>query len=128
MTEDLLRLDGVSVRLVERELEPHRQARATVIQPGTLEIFSRAGSLEPFLARSMHLDYARVFNAELEPVGEIAFAGAGCPCEFQCSLPQYRTEQILTELLTHLGGAVEHGVCATSMALTADDIAVSLER
>jgi 6-methylpretetramide 4-monooxygenase / 4-hydroxy-6-methylpretetramide 12a-monooxygenase len=118
---------GVSARVVERELQPHRQARATVVQPGTLEIFSRAGTLEPFLARSMHLDYARVFNAELEAVGEIPFAGAGCPCEFQCSLPQYRTEEILTELLAQLGGAVEHGVSANSMETTADDIAVSLE-
>ncbi len=118
---------GVKTRVVERELQPHRQARATVVQPGTLEIFERAGTLEPFLDRSMHLDYARVFNADLEAVGEIPFAGAGCPCEFQCSLPQYRTEEILTERLTQLGGAVEHGVSANSMEATADDIVVSLE-
>jgi hypothetical protein len=40
--------------------------------------------------------YARVFDADLSCVSELAFAGAGCPWEFQCSLPQYRTEQILT--------------------------------
>ncbi len=118
---------GVKTRLVEREPQPHRQARATVVQPGTLEILARAGTLDPFLARSMHLDYARVFNAELEAVGEIAFAGAGCLCEFQCSLPQYRTEEILTERLTELGGKVERGVSASSMDTTADDLVVKLE-
>ncbi|MGH3393069.1 MAG: FAD-dependent oxidoreductase, partial [Streptosporangiaceae bacterium] len=34
---------GVAVRLVEREPEPHREARATAIQPGTLEILAQAG-------------------------------------------------------------------------------------
>jgi 2-polyprenyl-6-methoxyphenol hydroxylase-like FAD-dependent oxidoreductase len=119
--------NGVKTRLVEREPHPHRQARATVVQPGTLEILARAGTLDPFLARSMHLEYARVFNDQLEAVGEIAFAGAGCPCEFQCSLPQYRTEEILTERLIELGGEVERGVSARSMNSTADGVAVNLE-
>jgi 6-methylpretetramide 4-monooxygenase / 4-hydroxy-6-methylpretetramide 12a-monooxygenase len=118
---------GVITRIVEREPRPHRQARATVIQPGTLEILVRAETLDPFLARSIHLDYARVFNDQLEVVGEIAFAGAGCPCEFQCSLPQYRTEEILTDRLTELGGKVERGVSASSMDTTADDVVVNLE-
>jgi 6-methylpretetramide 4-monooxygenase / 4-hydroxy-6-methylpretetramide 12a-monooxygenase len=119
--------NGVKTRLVEREPQPHRQARATVVQPGTLEILARAGTLDPFLARSMHLDYARVFNDRLEAVGEIAFAGAGCPCEFQCSLPQYRTEEILTQRLIELGGEVERGVSARSMDANADGVVVNLE-
>jgi 2-polyprenyl-6-methoxyphenol hydroxylase-like FAD-dependent oxidoreductase len=28
---------GVGMRLIEREVQPHRQVRATAIQPGTLE-------------------------------------------------------------------------------------------
>ena len=31
---------GVQARVVERELGPHTQARATAVQPGTLEIFA----------------------------------------------------------------------------------------
>jgi 2-polyprenyl-6-methoxyphenol hydroxylase-like FAD-dependent oxidoreductase len=34
---------GVGVRLVEREAQRHRQARATAIQPGTLEILDSVG-------------------------------------------------------------------------------------
>ena len=29
---------GVEARLIERDVRPHREARATAIQPGTLEI------------------------------------------------------------------------------------------
>src|ERR671923_91853 len=45
---------------------------------------------------------------------ELAFAGVGCPWEFQCSLPEWRTEQILAEPLMELGGVVERGVAAPS--------------
>jgi 2-polyprenyl-6-methoxyphenol hydroxylase-like FAD-dependent oxidoreductase len=40
---------GVAVRLVERDLKPHREARATAIQPGTLEILDSVGLFPPFL-------------------------------------------------------------------------------
>src|SRR5687767_5037174 len=95
--------NGVPTRVVEREPEPHHQARATALQPGTLEVLARAEVVDRVLAASVHLGCARVLDAGLRPVGELAFAGVGCPWEFQCSLPQWRTEQILAERLMELG-------------------------
>src|SRR5215471_18186485 len=105
---------GVHARLIERETEPHTEARATAVQPGTLEIFAGAGVVDRVLAESVHLGFARLFDAHLRQVGETAFAGAGCPWEFQCSLPQWQTEQILADRVAELGGAVERGVEAVS--------------
>jgi hypothetical protein len=82
---------GVPSRVVERRPRPHRQARATALQPGTLEILYQAGLLDQVLANSVHLGFVRFFDAQLRCVAETAFAGAGCPWEFQCSLPQWRT-------------------------------------
>ena len=118
---------GVPARVVEREPVPHRQARATALQPGTLEILARAGVVDEVLAASVHLGCARVFDAELRGVGELAFAGVGCPWEFQCSLPQWRTEQILAERFGELGGVVERGVAAASLEERDDGVLVRLE-
>ena len=63
-------------------------------------------------------------DADLELVSELPFAGVGCPWEFQCCLPQWRTEQILAEL----GGVVERGVAATSMEERDDGVLIRLER
>jgi 6-methylpretetramide 4-monooxygenase / 4-hydroxy-6-methylpretetramide 12a-monooxygenase len=120
--------NGVSARVVEREPVPHRQARATALQPGTLEILARAGVVDAALAASVHLGCARVFDADLRRVGELAFAGVGCPWEFQCSLPQWRTEQNLAERLMELGGVVERGVAAASLEERDDGVLVGLER
>jgi 2-polyprenyl-6-methoxyphenol hydroxylase-like FAD-dependent oxidoreductase len=66
---------GVPARVIERELCPPRQARATALQPGTLEILAQAGIIDEFLASSVHLEVARVFDAALEPIAEMAFGG-----------------------------------------------------
>jgi 6-methylpretetramide 4-monooxygenase / 4-hydroxy-6-methylpretetramide 12a-monooxygenase len=118
---------GVPSRVVERRLHPHRQARATTLQPGTLEILYRAGLLDQVLANSMHLGFARIFDSRLHCVAETPFAGAGCQWEFQCGLPQWRTEQLLTDRLTELGGTVHRGVSVTSLTETHDHVDVVLE-
>jgi 6-methylpretetramide 4-monooxygenase / 4-hydroxy-6-methylpretetramide 12a-monooxygenase len=119
---------GVRARLIEREPVQLRQARATALQPGTLEILAQAGALDEVLDSSVHVRCARVFDAALRPVGESAFAGIGAPWEFQCSLPQWRTEQILAGRLAELGGTVERGVSAVSMQDRHDGVQVELRR
>ncbi|HEX4413202.1 MAG TPA: FAD-dependent monooxygenase [Lacipirellulaceae bacterium] len=110
---------GVQARLVERDLEPHREARATSIQPGTLEILNAIGLLEPFLETAERIHCSRMYGPGMTELGSMSHDGSGCCCEFQCSLPQYETRRILEEHLTSVGGHVERGVTATSV--TAED-------
>ncbi|MBV9204490.1 MAG: FAD-dependent oxidoreductase [Actinobacteria bacterium] len=100
---------GVRARVVERERHPHHQARATAVQPATLEILQQAGIADRVLESSVHLGFARIFDAGLTCVTELAFAGVGCPWEFLCSLPQWRSEEILAGHLAELGGSVDRG-------------------
>jgi hypothetical protein len=79
------------------------------------------GVVDGVLAASVHLGCARVFDTDLRGVGELAFAGVGCPWEFQCSLPQWRTEQILAERLGELGGVVERGTAHHLLLFGAPD-------
>ena len=44
---------------------PHREARATAIQPGTLEILDSVGLLQPFLEAAEYIRGARVYGAGL---------------------------------------------------------------
>ena len=138
---------GVRARVVEREPRPHQQARATALQPATLEILQQAGCLDRVLGASVHVGFARVFDADLSCLSEQAFSvlassglassglassglaspGAGCPWEFQCSLPQWRTEQILTERLTELGGAVDRGISVVSLTERDEGVLAGLQ-
>ncbi|GAA4922819.1 2-polyprenyl-6-methoxyphenol hydroxylase-like FAD-dependent oxidoreductase [Actinomycetospora succinea] len=119
---------GVAVRLLDRLPEPHHQTRATAVQPGTLELLAGAGMVDEVLASSVHVTSARVVDADLKPVGEMSYADIDCPWTFQCSLPQWRTEQILTERLAQLGGAVERGVAVSSVEERDDGVRIRLEQ
>ncbi len=119
---------GVRARIFERTPTPHHQARATALQPGTLEMLARTGILDDVLAASHPLPYARLLDADLNVVSETPFAAAGCRWGFQASLPQYRTEEILAAHLHALGVSVERGVEVTSLQPGDDAVLVALER
>jgi 2-polyprenyl-6-methoxyphenol hydroxylase-like FAD-dependent oxidoreductase len=118
----------VRARVVERAPQPHRQARATALQPATLEILQQAGIADRVLEASEHLGFSRVFDPDLRCVAEMPFAGAGCRWEFQCSLPQWRTEQILAGRLAELGGTVERALEVVSVTERDQDVLVALRR
>lgn len=100
---------GIRARVVEREPAPHRQARATGIQPGTLEVLQRAGLADPILASAMHLHDSLVLGADLAPLRRSSLSGVDCPWPFLSCLPQWRTEEIIAAHLTSVGVAVERG-------------------
>jgi 2-polyprenyl-6-methoxyphenol hydroxylase-like FAD-dependent oxidoreductase len=108
---------GVRARVIERDLETHRQARASSIQPGTLEILNSIGLLQPFLDVAERIHCARMYGPGMTELGAMSHDGSGCCCEFQCSLPQYETQRILESHLAALGGQVERGVTATGVEL-----------
>lgn len=119
---------GVRVRVIEREPEPPKEARATALQPGTLEILAQAGLGDQFMAASVQLDCARVFDPELTPLAEMSFAGTDSPWGFECSLPQWRTEEILAGRLADLGGSVERGTELVSVERREDCMVAELRR
>jgi 2-polyprenyl-6-methoxyphenol hydroxylase-like FAD-dependent oxidoreductase len=105
---ELLR-HGVKPRVVERRLAPHHEARGTALQPAVLEIIDRAGLIEPFLRAGVRIKQVRLIGPGLHEIAAVKFAGIGCKYEFQCSLPQWRTEAILRDHLENLGVKIEYG-------------------
>jgi 2-polyprenyl-6-methoxyphenol hydroxylase-like FAD-dependent oxidoreductase len=110
---------GIVARLVERDPAPHHQARATAVQPAVLELLARAGLLDRFLEASTRVRRVRFLGPGFQELAVASFDGIGCAHEYQCSLPQWQTEAILTEHLERLGGRVERG--ATALAIDGED-------
>jgi 6-methylpretetramide 4-monooxygenase / 4-hydroxy-6-methylpretetramide 12a-monooxygenase len=117
---------GVVARLIERDMRPHREARATAIQPGTLEILESVGVLQPFLDAAEHVRCSRLYGPDMTEIGAISHDGIDCHCKFQCSLPQYETQRILEAHLASLGGVVERGITATKVEAETDGVVVEL--
>ena len=106
---------GVKPRVVERGLAPHHEARGTALQPAVLEIIDRAGLIELFLSAGVRIRQVRLLGPGLREIAAVKFAGIGCKYEFQCSLPQWRTEAILRDYLESLGVKIEYGTDVKSI-------------
>jgi 2-polyprenyl-6-methoxyphenol hydroxylase-like FAD-dependent oxidoreductase len=111
---ELLR-HGVRPRVVERRLAPHGETRGTALQPAVLEIIDRGGLIEPFLRAAVRIRRVQLLGPSLRQIVTADFADVGCKYEFQCSLPQWRTEAILREHLASLGLEIEFGTEVTSI-------------
>lgn len=111
---------GVRARILDQAPAPHTQTRATGVQPAVLEVLSRAGLVEAFLAAGVPVRGLRILDADLR---EAFVAGAPPPADtpypFTCSIPQWRTEEILAARLAAQGVAVERGITATAVVLGA---------
>jgi 2-polyprenyl-6-methoxyphenol hydroxylase-like FAD-dependent oxidoreductase len=105
---ELLR-HGVKPRVVERRLAPHHETRGTALQPAVLEIIDRGGLIEPFLNAGVRIKRLQLLGPGLREIATANFADLGCKYEFQCSLPQWRTESILREHLESHGLEIEFG-------------------
>jgi 2-polyprenyl-6-methoxyphenol hydroxylase-like FAD-dependent oxidoreductase len=123
---ELLR-HGVRARIVERRLAPHHEARGTALQPATLDIIDRAELVEPFLSCGEHIKQVQVLGPGLREIAETKFTGIGCKYEFQCSLPQWRTETILREHLRGFGVDIEYGTEVKSIDDGQSGLYVTLE-
>ena len=123
---ELLR-HGVRPRVVERRLKPHHEARGTALQPAVLEIIDRAGLIEPFLHAGVYIRQVQLLGPGLQEIATTKFAGIGSKYEFQCSLPQWRTEAILRERLESLGVKIEYGTEVKSVDNSPAGLRVTLE-
>src|SRR5262249_30223376 len=113
----------VSVRLVERDPAPHGQARATGIQPRTLEVFERLGIVDGWLREGQVLHVFRSLTPEGRELRAERFDQLDTPYPFSLNIQQRITERLLTEHLERHGGRVERGV--ELMALEQDTEAVT---
>jgi 2-polyprenyl-6-methoxyphenol hydroxylase-like FAD-dependent oxidoreductase len=118
---------GTKPRVVERRLAPHHEARGTALQPATLDIIDRAGLIEPFLHAGVRIRQVQLLGPGLQEISTTRFAGIGCKYEFQCSLPQWRTEAILRDHLASLGVNIEYGTEVKSIEDGPAGLCVTLE-
>jgi 2-polyprenyl-6-methoxyphenol hydroxylase-like FAD-dependent oxidoreductase len=120
---------GVRARVVDRESEPHHQARATAIEPATLETFARAGVINEFLRFAVHVHQSRVCGPGSLTLAQSSFAGLDCAYEFQCCLPQWRTEEILLRtVLCHRLGRQRTSAGGIGRSCTTPILRVALSR
>jgi 2-polyprenyl-6-methoxyphenol hydroxylase-like FAD-dependent oxidoreductase len=104
---------SIAFRLIEAAEGPLPGSRGKGIQPRTLEVFEDLGVIGAILEAGTPYPKLRVhlgpLSLRLGPLGGRKQATERVPYPNLWMVPQYRTEEILRQRLTQLGGQVEFG-------------------
>lgn len=91
---------GLRILILEKEAVSHSHSRSIGIHPPSLELFERMDMITDFLKLGKAISKGVVFTSANEKIGELDFKICPPPYTFVLALPQYQTEQILSEQLT----------------------------
>ncbi|HEX5741392.1 MAG TPA: rifampin monooxygenase [Pilimelia sp.] len=100
-----LRLHGVRVRVVERDAEPSRHARALGLHVRSIEIMAQRGLLERFLAHGRRYPLSGSFAGIAAPPPE----GLDTAHPYILGIPQHHTEALLYDHAVAVGADVRRG-------------------
>jgi 2-polyprenyl-6-methoxyphenol hydroxylase-like FAD-dependent oxidoreductase len=123
-----LRRQGVECLLVDEDdgPTPILESRALGIHARTLEAFQRLGAADAMIAEGRRMNGVGVYSEGARIAGmRLALDPDDTRYPFVLCLPQSRTERILIDRLSELGGGVEWGKRLTSFE--ADDDGVTAE-
>ncbi|SDY93126.1 2-polyprenyl-6-methoxyphenol hydroxylase [Geodermatophilus africanus] len=108
-----LRRRGLAVRVVERLPQPELKSRGKGVQPRTLEVLDDLGVVDRVLEAGWSRDLRVRWYVQRELLVDLRLPGRDplldIPHPNLVLIPQWRTEEVLRERLTELGGAVELG-------------------
>jgi 2-polyprenyl-6-methoxyphenol hydroxylase-like FAD-dependent oxidoreductase len=123
---ELTRL-GRKVRIFGGDAGPTTESRATGVLPGTLDLLEASGAAQKMIEAGVQLKGVRV-RSEGKLFATIDASRVKHRFNFMLSLPQSRTEAILTTCLSTMGVQVEYGWKATGVLALTKETEVVLER
>lgn len=92
---------GISCKVLEKRTEIDQHSKSLGIHPVSLELFEKAGIVDPFLDEGLKIKKGIAFwNSE--KLGEISFKKCPPPFPYILALPQWKTEAILEEWVQEL--------------------------
>ena len=116
---------GVSVRLIDRSLEPTQTSKALVVWSRTLELMDRMGCTPAFLDAGLRAHGASVRSGGAV-LGRVTFDHVASPYNFALMIPQRDTERLLNAHLGSFGVSVERRAELVSFVQSADGVQVKL--
>ncbi|QLF94927.1 FAD-dependent monooxygenase [Pseudomonas sp. ABC1] len=121
----LLKMRGVSLRIIEKNAGPSTATKAIAIHSRTLEIFRDMGVAEQAVAEGFAINRFAV-QSDGKKILEYDFSRLEAPYRMLLSLPQPQTEKILLERLESLGVSVEWNTELTGLQQHGDSVDLTL--
>ncbi len=118
---------GVACELIDERSGPQAWDRATVVHPGSLEVFEAMGIADRFLQAGTPQRGARIYAAG-KVLGEYEITDSGSTYPYNLGMSEEVTEGILTDHLRTLGGDVTRSARLVGLTPGADGLVAEIDR
>jgi 2-polyprenyl-6-methoxyphenol hydroxylase-like FAD-dependent oxidoreductase len=118
---------GIACELIDERSGPQPWDRATVVHPGSLEMFEAMGIADRFIAAGTPQRGARL-HADGEVLGEYEITDSGSTYPYNLGLSEEVTESILTDHLRDVGGVVTRSARLVGLTRDDDDLVAEIDR
>lgn len=112
---------GISPRIIDQKSEPIKTSNALGIQPRTLEVWETLNIVKDALEQGHQLQ-GLTLSKPNHQIAQLFFTDLPTKFPFVLSLPQAKTEALLTSHLKKLGITIERGVSLDSMDTSGDEV------
>ncbi len=118
---------GVACELIDERSGAQAWDRATVVHPGSLEVFEAMGIADRFLAAGTPQRGARIYSDGQE-LGEYEITDSGSTYPFNLGMSEEVTESILTDHLRAAGGGITRSARLVGLTPRADGLVAEIDR
>ncbi|WP_454914795.1 FAD-dependent monooxygenase [Xanthobacter sediminis] len=122
-----LRLHGIPVRIIDRNLQPATVSKALAIWSASLEALETMGVVHRFEKDGVRLKSLIAGDGANRLASLAVGDGIDSPYPYPLLIPQSRTEAILGERLAALGATIERGVELAGFSQDADGVQATLK-
>lgn len=123
-----LRMNGIPVRIIDRNLEPAAVSKALAVWSASLEALETMGVVQHFEREGARLKSLIAGDGANRLATLVVGDGIDSPYPYPLLIAQSRTEAILTARLTELGGTIERGSELTDFTQDATGVTAILKR
>ncbi len=118
---------GVSVRIVDKNVQRTDKSKAIVVWSRTLELLNRMGQgvVDRFVQAGLKAEYTNIF-AGAKQIAHVDLSTVDTPYKFVLLIQQSETERLLEEHLASLGVKVERQVELENFEQTRDSVRCNL--
>ncbi|MEW1547952.1 FAD-dependent monooxygenase [Streptomyces tsukubensis] len=118
-----LRLNDVSVTVLEQRTEVDQRSKALTVHPRSVEVLACRGLHERFLDEALRISTGHFANL----ADRLDFSVLDTPYPYTLFIPQARTEELFEEHALALGATIRRGHRVTGFTEQADSVTVGAE-
>ena len=117
---------GIPCRIIDKRADLTKESKAININSASMHMFDRMGIADRFMAKGREIEHVFI-HWNNKRIVHVDYSRIEAPYHFFLSMPQAKSERVISDYLTEIGGVVERKVEFLSSKVEHDFVEVTMK-